>query len=444
MYNPNNQQTDSLTIGAVDLAGGSIHAFQAAQPPLVNSTLHVSAAEKTNDKAGDKVDLRRRLAMLDTASGIVHNPAFDALPLADRLRKAERIEHCTRRLVAHSGAAVLVVDHKADSSSWANVQRCDLWACPYCAPHKAAEELLRLRVGMAEAQRQGFYPLLITLTLRHKRGDRLAELIDKLYKAKRRLFSGRFLAELRQRFDLLGHNRYTEVPFGENGWHPHLHLLWFAGHEFGASDAAELQAELKPRWIAALASVGASATDRENIALDVRPGDSEVVNYLAKTGRMPSRKEWGIDSELAGAPAKRSRGDGFTAFELLALASADHEARADRFAEMMGIEADQVRSLAGGLWREYYEATQSRQMVCWGDGLLRRFHVDEQVKELKDAEKADRKPVLALHDYAALRRDVALYCEVMAAGAAVDRVVALLAGAGLMYRILEPDEQLWE
>jgi hypothetical protein len=419
-------------------------ASKPAQPALVKSTQHSSPAEKTHDKAADKADLRRRLAMLDRASAIVHNPAHDALPLADRLRKAERIEHCTRRLAAQAGAALLVVDYKADSSSWANVQRCDLWACPYCAPHKAAEELLRLRVGLAEAQRQGFYPLLITLTLRHKRGDRLAELIGKLYRAKNRLFTGKFYAELRQRFGLLGHNRYTEAPFGENGWHPHLHLLWFAGHEFGESDAAELQAELKPRWITALASVGASATDRENIAVDVRPGNSEVVDYLAKTGKLPARKEWGIDSELASAPAKRSRGDGFTAFELLALASGDEEARADRFAEMMGIEADQVRSLAGGLWREYYEATQSRQMVCWGNGLLRRFQVDQKVKELEKAEQADRKPVLALHDYAALRRDVGLYCEVMAAGAAVDRVIALLAGAGLMYRMLEADEQLLE
>jgi hypothetical protein len=415
-----------------------------AQPALVKYTQHSSPAEKTDDKPDDKADLRRRLSMLDTASAIVHNPAFDGLPKVARLRKLERIEHCTRRLAAHAGAAVLVVDYKADSASWANVQRCDLWACPYCAPHKAAQELLRLRVGLAEAQRQGFFPLLITLTLRHKRGDRLAALIDKLYRAKNRLFSGEFYQRLRKRFELLGHNRYTESPFGENGWHPHLHLLWFTSYEFGASDAAELQAELKPRWIAALASVGASATDRANIALDVRPGDSEVVNYLAKTGKMPASKEWGIDSELANAPAKRSRGDGFTAFELLALASGDPEARADRFAQMMGIEADQVRSLAGGLWREYYEATQSRQMVCWGNGLLLMFQVDQKVKALEEAEQADRKPVLALHDYALLRQNVGLYCEVMAAGAAVDRIVALLTEAELMFRMLEADEQLLE
>lgn len=442
--NPNLPLTTEYKATAADLANGQIHAVQPAQPALVNSTLHSSAAEKTPDTNADKVDLRRRLAHLDTAAALVHNPAFDDLPLAERLRKAERIEHCTRRLTAHSGAAVLVVDQKQDKSSWANVQRCDLWSCPYCSTHKADQELMRLRVGLAEAQRQGFYPLLITLTLRHKRGDKLAELFDKLYKAKNKLFSGRFYAELRERFDLLGHNRYTEAPFGEYGWHPHLHLLWFAGHEFNARDSAALQAELKPRWVAALASVGASATDRENIALDVRPGDSEVVDYLAKMGKLPARKEWGIDKELASAPAKRSRGDGFTAFELLALASGDQEARAERFAQMMGIEADQVRSLAGALWREYYEATQSRQMVCWGNGLLLRFQVDQQVKELESVEQAGRKPVLALVDYALLRRDVALYCEVMAAGAAVDRVVALLTEAKLMFRLLEADEQLWE
>lgn len=439
--NPESQLTiDQKTTDSARPQGAS----KPTQSALVAGTLYSSAAEKMNQKDADAVDLRRRLAMLDTASAIVHDPALDDLPYADKLRRAQRIEHCTRRLAAHAGAAVLVVDYKEDKSGWSNVQRCDQWACPYCSPYKAAEELLRLRVGMAEAQRQGFYPLLITLTLRHKRGDRLTELLDKLYLAKNRLFSGRFYGELRKRFALLSHNRYTESPFGENGWHPHLHLLWFAGYEFTARDAAELQAVLKERWLVALASVGASATDRENIAVDVRPGDSEVVDYLAKTGRLPTREEWGIENELASAPAKRSRGDGFTPFELLALASGDEEARAGRFAEMMGIAPDQVRSLAGSLWREYYEATQSRQMVCWGNGLLMRFQVDEKVKELKDAQRVNRTPVLALHDYAALRRNVDLYCQVMAAGAAVDRVVALLTGAGLMFRMLEPDEQLWE
>lgn len=430
---------------AVDLVDAVMPLSKPAQPALVSYTHYSPATEETQTEAVDGSDLRRRLTHLDTAASWVHNPEHDALPLADRLRKAERIENCTRRLAADAGAAVLRVNRKTNKSSWANVQRCDLWACPYCSPHKAAEELRRLDIGTTEAQRQGFYVLLITLTMRHKRGDKLAELIDKLYTAKNAVFKSRFYIEqVRQRYELLGHNRYTEVMFGENGWHPHLHLLFFAGYEFGADDAAALQAELKPRWLAALAKVGASATDMANIALDVRPGDSKVADYLAKTGKLPSRREWDTNTEAAYAPAKRSRGDGFTALELLALASGDPEARAERFAQMMGIEAGAVASLAGALWKEYYFATQSRQMVAWGNNLLRRFKVDEQLEALKVAEDSEWENALALHDYAPLRRNLNLYCQVYAAGAAVERVVALLASAGLMYRILEPEEQLLE
>jgi hypothetical protein len=413
-----------------------------AQPALVKSTQYVSAAEKTNGAQVEKRDLRDRLAMLDKAAALVHNPAFDDQPLTVRLHKAERIEHCTRRLVANAFAAALVVNSDKGTSSWSNVQRCDLWACPYCGAHKARQELRRLQVGIAEAQRQGFYPMMITLTMRHKRGEKLGEQIDRLYKAKHDMFTGRFYPELRQRLTLLGHNRYTEITVGQNGWHAHLHLLWFAGYEFSANDVAELQDELSPRWLQMLAKVGASGTEER--ALKVQTADSKVADYLAKFGKLPEREEWGVESELANAPAKRARKDSFTPFELLALATGLPEARAAQFAETFSIEAGQVASYAGALWKEYYAAVKSRQMVSWGAGLLLRFRVDEQVKQLEEAESSNRKRVLWLRDYVALRKDVALYCEVMAAGDAVERVVALLTAASFEFWLVDDGDELRE
>lgn len=376
--------------------------------------------------------------MLDQACLLVHDSALDDQPYHVRLKGMERIEHCTRRLTYQAGAAVLVVNEREGSSSWANVQRCDSWACAYCAPHKAAEERLRLRVGLAEAQRQGLYGLMVTLTLRHARGDVLKEQLDRLYKAKKDMLSGRFLADLRERFGLVGHNRYTEITFGRHGWHAHMHLLLFTAFEFSEAEASRLQAELEPRWLKMLAKVGADGL--RGVALDVRPADDSISDYLAKYGHMPAaeKQAWGAANELANAPAKRAHKGSFTPFELLALAAGDPEARTGQFAEMLGINPEAVRWLAGDLWREYYEALKGRQMVAWGAGLLAMLRVDELLKELDEAEAQECRPALALPDYVGLRRDVELYCAVMAAGADLAAVVALLEGGGYEFTLIEP------
>jgi hypothetical protein len=403
--------------------------------------IHPSHGDKSRARKPSKAahyDLRSRLAMLDKASWIVHDSQLDALPIAERMRRLQRIEHCTRHLTYQATGAVLKINRIEDSSSWGNVQHCDSWACPYCGPHKAAAEGLRLKVGIAEAQRHGIYPLMITLTLRHKRGDKLLDQLQMLYDAKNLMFSGRFLAEFRDRFDLVGHNRYTEITCGSNGWHAHLHLLWFAGHELSDKGAAELQAELTPRWLKMLAKVGAEGL--EGRALHVRPGNDKAAEYLAKYGHLPAKEtEWGISAELANAPAKKARKDSFTPFELLALASGEPEARAEAFAQAFRIEADQVTWLAADLWREYYDALQSRQMVVWGNGLLKLFRVEEQVAEQEAMEADQSEPVIWLRDYVQLRADVALYCEVLAAGADVERVVMLLRAAGLDFDLMDEE-----
>ena len=69
---------------------------------------------------------------------------------------------------------------------------------------------------------------LTTFTLRHSAGMSLRLLRKVLASSYSELKAGRVGAELRA---LLGHKgdvRAAEVTYGHNGWHPHLHALWFA------------------------------------------------------------------------------------------------------------------------------------------------------------------------------------------------------------------------
>lgn len=424
----------------------ALRASKPAQPALVCNADNSSTSEES---AGSGA-LAKRLDMLDTAARLVHDSALDDLPVMERLRQQERIEHCTRLLTYGAGAAALMVNAKHQTNSFYNVQHCDSWACPYCSTHKAEEEKSRLQVGMAEAMRQGLYPLMVTLTMRHKRGDELRRLLDQLYDAKNSMFTGRFFADFKERYGIIGHNRYTEITVGPNGHHAHFHLLFFCRWEFSDKEAKALQLDMAPRWLRMLEKHGAAVpTGAEAVRLidegrplHVQPGNSKVVEYLAKMGKLPAKSEWGVEDELASAPAKKGRKEGFTPFELLALASGDKEARAEAFAAAFGIEAAQVPALAGKFWLEYYEAIQGRRMVDWGKGLLELFRVDEQLQALAEQEAGDTTLVLMLIDYVQLRQDKALYLQVRGAGDDVAKVINLLDLAGLHYERVNYESSL--
>lgn len=418
-------------------------ASQGPQGPWYSLALNSSTQVQNAEKRSEIGDLARRLNMLDTACSLVHNPQVDGLPMLERMKALQRIEHCTRRLVAHAGAAELRINPKAHTNSFSKVQLCDLWACPNCSVFKAQEEKRRLQVGMLEAQRQGLYPLMITITMRHKRGDLLDELLGKLYAAKDSLLSGRFFIGLKERYGIAGHNRYTECTTGPNGWHAHMHLLFFCRWEFTEKETQALQLELAPRWLKMLAKHGAAvptgATAKRLIGegrpLHVEAGDSKVVEYMAKMGKLPQREEWGLEHELSSAVAKKGRREGFTPFELLALATGDPEARAEAFAVAFNIPAESVAWLAGDLWLEYYRATQGRRMIDWGKGLLKLLKVEEQLEALQEQQPDEGITVLHLVDYVQLRSNKALYLQVRAAGDAVATVLMLLDSHGLYYEL---------
>lgn len=262
------------------------------------------------------------------------------------------LSSCLRRTVP--GTSVSVVKGEA-GAGYRGLMRCaGVWACPCCAPRIAAGRTTEIETGIAnhvarlraegctheEAAER--VPML-TLTLRHGRGDALTTLLDALRGAMRRLRQHRGWRALKGA--TVGTITSLEVTHGEHGWHPHLHLLLLGKRDVTPWQLERLLGTLRDAWDASLAAEGR----------DCGRAGFEVTRKVGAAARYVAKLAW----EAAGVGTKRARGKGGrTGWQLLEDAcEGDCEAIA--------------------LWREYALATKGRNWITWTPGLKAALGVEE-------------------------------------------------------------------
>jgi hypothetical protein len=204
---------------------------------------------------------------------------------------------------------------------------------------------------------------MLTLTLRHQRGHRLAHLLAALNGAYRELRQGRAFQTFKTQYGLVGTVTAREITHGKNGWHPHLHAALFLSRWITPSEIQAIRKWLFDRWKKALAKYKLNATYEHGISLqDVSP---ENMPYMSKMA-----EAWSAANEITGGQAKSGRPGHQTPPQLLALAAAG-DRRAAR------------------LYVEYATATRGLKMIVWSKGLRKLLLNDENEKS--DQEIAEEK-----------------------------------------------------
>ena len=148
----------------------------------------------------------------------------------------------------------------------------------------------------------------------HGASQRLKPNLDALTDAYKALTHGRAWIGFEERYGWLTSVRALEVTHGENGWHPHLHVLAFMKQPLHYDEAFMFDLTLSELWITRLASQNASADIAHGV--DIRTAKKDAIEYVAKFGREPTGK-WGIERELTKAVTKNARWNGRTPWALL-------------------------------------------------------------------------------------------------------------------------------
>ena len=130
----------------------------------------------------------------------------------------------------------------------AGVMQCgSIWTCPTCAALIRTRREQELHAAAAEHCSRGGRLAMMTLTVRHDRSMSLDDTLTGLLRSWE-------LLQMRKAFkegirDIsTGYVRALEITYGENGWHPHLHVLFFVEPSVSDNYGQAVTDELFTDW----------------------------------------------------------------------------------------------------------------------------------------------------------------------------------------------------
>lgn len=273
-------------------------------------------------------------------------------------------------------------------AGFAGIATCgSTWACPVCSQKIATVRAADLAAAVLAWHESNGRVLMLTLTMRHRKGQRLADLWDSLSYAWGKVTSGRgWVADQAQfgtviprtvktgaskgevrREQRIGFARVVETTHGDNGWHVHVHALLFVSGGITDAGAATLADSMFGRWVPALTSKGLTAPSLAH-GVDVRLvglDDAMLLgDYFSKSVYTAEKAGW----EVAGGSGKKAGRGNRTPFQILADVVKDGD-------------ADDL-----ALWWEWEKASHNRRQLTWSAGLrdflaLGTEKTDEEITE---------------------------------------------------------------
>ncbi|MEO8717899.1 MAG: hypothetical protein ABI423_06725 [Burkholderiales bacterium] len=268
---------------------------------------------------------------------------------AEGLLRNTPVEHCCRSVI---GGAVYIRQAEGERRAfYHNIAKCkSRWGCPVCAPQLTERDQVKLRDALTIWKSSGGETYLVTFTIRHDRSMPTRDAVKGLLAAQNKMKAWRAYKAIMNRAGAAGSITAREISFGENGPHPHVHMLILA--KPGMLDELGKVREL---WADAVRRQGLE--DVNEHGFDVRGGDY-AAEYVAKYGKEPSadskrtvRAWWNVSDEMTRGHTKQTRRlGGATPFTLLRwYADGDKE--------------------AGAVFADYFDTMRGRSQLHWSKGL---------------------------------------------------------------------------
>lgn len=297
----------------------------------------------------------------------------------------KRVRTCGHHGILPDGnVAVKLTGSGADSKAgFSGLATCgSTWACPVCSAKIGRRRAADVSSAVAGWQSQGHKVVMVTLTMRHRRGQRLADLWDSLSYAWGRVTSGRAWTEDCARFGAviprqiktgkragqtdysprIGFARVVETTHGAKGWHVHVHALMFVSGDVAETSLGMLAESMYGRWAAALVDRGLTSPVPEH-GVDVRVvarGDGGALGkYFSKNVFTADKAGF----EVAGGSNKKARNGNRTPFQILADV----------------LEVGDADDLA--IWWEWEEASHNRRQLTWSAGLREYLALGEEMTD---------------------------------------------------------------
>ena len=285
---------------------------------------------------------------------------------ARELLPRERVASCLRRPIPSRAGVDVFRSAAHNTAHYGGLQVCaSVWACPVCSAKITERRRLELGAGTKFWRDEaGGYLLLVTYTLRHNYRDNLSDVLSALLSAYERVHQARWWMDFSDKHRIIGKLRSLEVTYGDNGWHPHIHTLYFLGSG-RIPRVMSFETALRERWLYQLARLGRDASWANGV--DVRMTDEAIAEYIAKYGK---ESTWTIEHEMTKTPVKLGKAGGRTAFQLL-----------NEY--MFGDEA------SGRLFLQYALNFKGKSQLAWSRGLRAILRLDQEKTDTQVANEME-------------------------------------------------------
>lgn len=177
-----------------------------------------------------------------------------------------RSTYCCGSKVVHGAAgyvpAVFVVTNNQTAKFWGVTTCKNAWMCPVCSGRKMSQYASEIAAAIDALKSQGQTACMITLTIPHTRTMSCSEVTDILFatwkdfvvrgnknlKANDGYKHDDPFASFCEEFNCKHRVRVGEFTYGEHGWHPHFHCLFWVDTA-KLQKVAEWQERLNKRWL---------------------------------------------------------------------------------------------------------------------------------------------------------------------------------------------------
>lgn len=289
---------------------------------------------------------------------------FALKSVVNRLLPTSRTSKCCRWRVPKQALQI----HRSTEHGkafYSGLQVCaSVWACPVCAAKISERRRAELVTAVALAKSMQMQVKLLTLTVPHGLGDDLPVLLDQIRDAWRRTTTGRAGKQFRKLLGIKGTIRALEVTHGQNGFHPHLHVLLFL--EQDATNEC-IQGLFAPIWQDACVKAG---LPRPSDAHGCRVDDgSKAAAYASK---------WGLESEMTKSHTKKGRSGSRTPWDFL----------------RSFLDKSEGWEQSAHLFRTYASSFKGQRQLYWSNGLRALLALGEEATDEEVAATQEDKALM--------------------------------------------------
>lgn len=332
---------------------------------------------------------------------------FKLQKTASEILPTERVAYCHNCRADFKKNVFIKVNQTASSGTKAkfgNVFVCDdIWRCPVCSKKISFERGKEIQKAIDVHNHQnGKVVSMLTLTISHSRDDDLAWLLKKLAEAKKRLFGDRLMRKVFEQMRLVGHITNTEFTHGDNGWHPHHHIIVFADYDvekFAVDTIAVLP------MVDEFGGLYYSYVDNKKEQVLIKKKQDHLIEQVSfehfmkiqwqkfcrAVGLKNPSYEHGLTlqgAERAGEYVSKFQ----TAMELTD--SMNKEGRAKNRNQWQILhDANLGDAQSKALFFEYAKATKFKRQLAWSKGLKDKFGIadlsDEELNELEEVAESE-------------------------------------------------------